>query len=96
MNQTKPPSDERAHPVIQFLDWGVLAVVHVLLVMTKFRSRDPRERVANLLRGDPQDEVRLRGWEAVLGWSPQRRVGCFAGVAIGIAVGGAILWFGTR
>jgi hypothetical protein len=96
MNETPPESRNRAHPVIRFLDKGVLAVVHVLLVMTKLRSRDPQERFTNLLRGDPQDEVRIRGWEGVLQWSPQRRVGCFAGVAIGIAIGGAILWYGIR
>lgn len=96
MNPTPPPSDDRAHPLIQLLDRGVVAVVHVLLMMTKLRSRDPRERLTNLLRGDPQDEVRIRGWEGVLQWSPQQRVGCFSGVAIGIAIGGAILWYGLQ
>jgi hypothetical protein len=96
MNQTPPDSNDRAHPVIRFLDRGVLVLVHGLLLGATFRARDPGERLTNLLRGDPQDEVRIRGWEAVLQWSPEKRVGCFAGVVIGIAIGGAILWYGTR
>lgn len=96
MNETPPESKDRAHPVIRFLDKGVLVLVHGLLLGATFRARDPRERFANLLAPDPRERVHIRGWEAVLQWSPQKRVGCFAGVAIGIAIGGVILWYGTR
>lgn len=70
--------------------------MRVLIVLATLKSRDPRERTGNVLKADPQQQTCIRNWEGVLAWSPQKRVGCFTGVLIGIALGGAILWYGIK
>ena len=82
--------------MIRLLDRGIVAVIKFFIAMAHIRSRDPRERMTNLVTPDHRERTRIRNWEAVLAWSPQRRVGCATGVFIGILVGGAILWYGLR
>lgn len=87
------PGDPSPNPIVRILDAVVVAIIKLLIVLANLKSRDPRERSANLLKPDPRQQTRIRNWEGVLDWSPQKRVGCFAGVVIGIALGGTILWY---
>lgn len=91
----KPP-EQPPNLIVRLIDRVVVAIVHLLIALATLKSRDPRERTANLLKADPKQQTRIRNWEGVLDWSPQKRVGCFTGVIIGIVIGGAILWYGIR
>jgi len=99
MDTSSAPPDPPGNPpplIVRLLDRVAVAIVHVLILLATLKSRDPRERPENLLKADREQQTRIRNWEGVLEWSPQKRVGCFTGVAIGIAIGGAILWFGVK
>ena len=90
------PQHSSPHTVVRCLDVVIVAFIRTLIALAELKSRDPREHPANLLKPDPRERTRIRNWRGVLGWSPQKRVGCFAGVLAGIAIGGAILWYGLN
>lgn len=88
----KPPNI-----AVQVLDSVVVLFVKGLIAMTRLRARDPRRSPTNVVRPDPNQNVRVRGWRAVLEqWSPRKRVAWFAAVLFGIAAGGAVLWYGVH
>lgn len=97
---TSPESDqERERPanvIVRFIDPVVVALVKAIILMRQFKSRDPRESYTNVLRPDKKERVHIKGWHAVLRWAPEKRVGCFAGVLIGLAIGAAIFWFALK
>lgn len=82
--------------IVRWIDAPIRLVIRGLIVLAHLRARDPSEHPAHLLKPDPTERVRIRGWEGVLAWSPGKRVGCFTGVLIGIAIGGAILAYSLR
>jgi hypothetical protein len=95
-SSTPEPPERPPNLIVRLLDRVAVAIVHLLIALATLKSRDPRERTGNLLKPDRQQQTRIRNWEGVLEWSPQKRAGCFTGVLIGIAIGGAILWYGIR
>jgi hypothetical protein len=82
--------------VIRWLDVVIVALIRTLIALSELKSRDPREHPARLLKADPHERTRIRNWQGVLEWSPRKRVGCFAGVLVGVAIGGAVLWYGLN
>lgn len=82
--------------IVRWLDAVVVGLIKVFIGLAHLKSRDPNEHTANLFRPDPHQQTRIRGWKAVLQWSPQKRVGCFVGVLIGVGIGGVILWYGLN
>lgn len=95
MNDTSDELDS-PHPVIRWLDAVIVAFIRTLIALLELRSRDPREHPARMLKPDPRTGTRIRNWQAVLDWSPRKRVGWFAGMLAGVAIGGAILWYGLN
>ncbi len=88
--------NQSANFLVSALDRVVVGVVRILIVLTELKSRDPHEHPAHLLKPDPRQPVKIRGWRGVLEWPPGKRVGCFAGVSLGVLIGGAILWYGIQ
>lgn len=84
--------DKPGNLVIRLIDPALVLLVKTLILMRQLRSRDPRESYTNVLRPDKQERVHIKGWQAVLEWPPERRVGCFAGVLIGTGIGVAVFW----
>lgn len=82
--------------LIRGIDVGIVALIRVLIALAELKSHDPREQPVHLLNPDPHERTRVRNWQGVLHWSPRKRVGCFAAVAGGIAIGGTILWNGLN
>ena len=95
MEVTEPVNEpaKRPNALIRSLDAIVVSVIQFLVAMAHLRSRDPREHASNIFRPDPYEKTRIRNWQGVLQWSPEKRVGCFVGVAIGVLLGGAFLWY---
>ena len=94
-----PPTDRRDKPphlLIRLLDRLIIAAIWLLIALARLKSRDPAERAANLWKSDPRQTIRVRNWQGVLRWSPNKRVGCFAGVLIGSVIGGAVIWWFVR
>jgi len=94
-----PPSKNPAPPphlIIRVIDRAVVWIVKALILLAELRSRDASRGLGRLLAPDHREQSRMRTWQAMLDWPPQRRVGCFTGVLIGLAIGGAILWYGLK
>ena len=90
------PQHTSPHVVVRWLDVVIVALIRTLIGLAELKSRDPRAHPAHLLKPDPRERTRIRNWRGVLNWSPEKRVGCCAAVLTGIAVGGAILWYGLN
>lgn len=86
-------SDKPTNPVVRLIDPVVILLVKTLILMRQIRSRDPRESYTNVLQPDKKERVHIKGWQAALQWSPEKRVGCFAGVLIGVAIGVVVFWY---
>lgn len=84
------------HPLIRWLDAVIVAFIRTLIGLLELRSRDPHEHPARMLKPDPRTRTRIRNWQGVLDWSPRKRVGWFGGVLAGVAIGGAVLWYGVN
>ncbi|MDP6442297.1 MAG: hypothetical protein QGG36_31465 [Pirellulaceae bacterium] len=76
--------------LILVYDWVIVAFVRALVLMLRMKSRDPREHWTRPLKADPHTETKIGNWEAVLAWDRGKRVGCFTGALIGVALG--VLW----
>jgi len=81
---------------MRVIDQAVVLIVKALIVLGELRSRDPSRGFGRLLTPDHRKQSQMRNWQAVLKWPPQRRVGCFTGVLIGLVIGGVILWYGLK
>ena len=90
------PHRNSPHVVVRWLDVLIVAFIRTLIGLAELKSRDPREHPARVLKPDPSQHARIRNWQGVLKWSPQKRVGCFAAVLAGTAFGGAVLWYGLN
>lgn len=92
MDETPSQPDDREHPVIRFLDRPLVALIGLLTAMARL------SRNVNVLsfNADPHDRLRIKRWENILQWPPQQRVGCATAVAIGLAIGGVIFWYGLK
>lgn len=97
---TSPESDQEcerpANFIVRFIDPIVVFLVKTMILMRQLKARDPRESYTNVLRPDKKERVHIKGWQAVLEWAPEKRVGCFTGVLIGLAIGAAIFWFALK
>lgn len=97
MTRNESKSEEDSVPfVVRLLDVPARFLVKTLIVLTRLRARDPREHPAHLLKPDPTKDVQVRGWQAVLEWSPGKRVGCLTGVLLGAVIGGLVIWWSLR
>ena len=81
---------------ISWFDPLVVLLVKLVIGLGELKSRDPREDPHRAVRPDQEIQSKLKNWRAILDWPPQRRVGWFVGIVLGIAAGGAFLWYMLR
>lgn len=107
MDQTPPRTDHEptddtlpripVHPVVTVLDYPLVALLGLLMgIVYLLWKLNPLARSPDAPNAAGHEPIPVKILGSLLRWRPQQRVGCALAVAIGIAIGGAILWYGVR
>lgn len=87
-NETQQPN-----VVVRAVDYFAVACIKFFITMATIKSRDPNERFSNVFKADRQHQTRIRNWQAVLEWSPEKRAAWCTAMLVGALAGFFFIWW---